>query len=224
MERVAWPWPLKQIAWGAESNLYLSTYMGMPVVVKLRFRKDYMDERLAKKLIRTRTIVEAKILYDANRAGVRAPLPLYVDADSGVIVMEYISGGILRDELEARSREWVLKKACELGNIVCKLHNNDIIHGDLTTSNVIVMEDGRLCIIDFGLSFYSKRPEDKAVDLRVLERAVTSTHPTLKEDFINTMIKCYQQCLVDGEKVIERYKKISLMGRYVRERRVKVQV
>jgi len=197
--------------------------MGIPVVVKVRFRKDYMDKRLAERLIKSRTAIESKILFDANRAGVRAPLPLYVDVDNGIIAMEYIEGNTLKNELEARPRDWVFEKACELGKIVCKLHNSDIIHGDLTTSNVIV-ENNELCIVDFGLAFYSKRPEDKAVDLRVLERAVTSTHPTLKEDFMSVMIRCYQQCLVDGERVLERYERISLMGRYVRERRVKAQI
>ncbi|MEM4475455.1 MAG: Kae1-associated kinase Bud32, partial [Fervidicoccaceae archaeon] len=211
--------PLEPLAWGAESNLYLSTYMGRRVVVKIRFLKPYMDSRLARRLVYKRTVQEAKILFDASRAGVRAPLPLYVDPERGLIVMEYLRGPLLRDELGARSPEWAEERARELGEVVRSLHNADIIHGDLTTSNVIVSDEGPLYLIDFGLSYYSGRPEDKAVDIRVLERAVSSTHPSLKEVFMRSFLESYSEGLRDWEEISESYSRLTLMGRYVRERR-----
>jgi len=211
---------LRKLAWGAESDLYVSTYLGWPVVVKKRFEKPYMDKRLSSKLVRQRTATEAKILFEASRAGVRVPLPLYVDPEAGIIAMEYVDGTLLRDEIERRQLEWVLAKACELGEMLGKLHNVDIVHGDPTTSNVLV-ERGteELCLIDFGLAYFSKRPEDKAVDLRVLERAVMSTHPLLKDEVLRSLFECYARVLKDGGEVLESFKKISLMGRYVKERK-----
>jgi TP53 regulating kinase-like protein len=66
----------------------------------------------------------------------------------------------------------------EIGGIIAKLHDINLIHGDLTTSNILMRPDGRLVAIDFGLSHVSTMIEDKAVDLYVLERAFLSTHPS----------------------------------------------
>lgn len=67
--------------------------------------------------------------------------------------------------------------AVKIGRAVAKLHDGGMIHGDLTTSNMIVREaDEALVLIDFGLATIATLPEDKAVDLYVLERAITSAH------------------------------------------------
>jgi TP53 regulating kinase-like protein len=55
-----------------------------------------------------------------------------------------------------------------------------VIHGDLTTSNMIY-KDGQIYLIDFGLSYVKNSIEDRAVDLYVLERAFISTHPQLEQ-------------------------------------------
>ncbi len=222
MENVPWPYELKPLSWGAESNLYISEYMGMRVVVKHRILKKYMDKRLALQLRKTRTAVEARLLLEANLAGVKAPLPLHIDADKGLLVMEYIEGELLRTIIERGvSEQWVGDKAREIGGMVALLHNSNIVHGDLTTSNVIVMNTGELCLIDFGLAFKSNRVEDKAVDIRVLERAVESTHPSVKEVFMEAFIKGYESYSQRPEQVLREYSKLSLMGRYVSRRRSK---
>ena len=64
-----------------------------------------------------------------------------------------------------------------IGIEIAKMHLADIIHGDLTTSNMMLRPNGELVLIDFGLSYVSTLVEDKAVDLYVLERAFASTHP-----------------------------------------------
>ncbi len=222
MENIPWPYELKPLSWGAESNLYISEYMGMRVVVKHRILKKYMDERLALQLCKTRTAVEARLLLEANLAGVKAPLPLYIDADQGLLVMEYIEGELLRTIIERGvSEQWVEDKAHEIGRMVALLHNNNIVHGDLTTSNIIVRSDEELCLLDFGLAFKSNRVEDKAVDIRVLERAVESTHPSVKEVFMEAFIKGYESYSQRPEQVLREYSKLSLMGRYVSRRRSK---
>ena len=66
-----------------------------------------------------------------------------------------------------------------MGKTINKVHDLGIIHGDLTTSNMIIRNDKQIVLIDFGLSYYKDSAEDKAVDLYVLERAFKSTHPHL---------------------------------------------
>lgn len=65
-----------------------------------------------------------------------------------------------------------------MGQMILRLHNVNIIHGDLTTSNMMISND-KLYLIDFGLAYTKPNAEDKAVDLYVLERAFVSTHPEL---------------------------------------------
>lgn len=72
----------------------------------------------------------------------------------------------------------VIKK---MGETVAKIHNNHLVHGDLTTSNFLLNESQQIVVIDWGLSFVSEKAEDKAVDLYVLERAFNSTHPNHPE-------------------------------------------
>ncbi|KAJ2432712.1 TP53 regulating kinase [Coemansia sp. RSA 2424] len=70
------------------------------------------------------------------------------------------------------------------------MHSFNIVHGDLTTSNMILGSDNQLVLIDFGLSQISSSTEDKAVDLYVLERAFISTHPN-SERLFATVLEAY---------------------------------
>lgn len=78
-----------------------------------------------------------------------------------------------------------------IGNVLATMHLSQIVHGDLTTSNMMLRPLPRqsstgdlatppceIALIDFGLSSHSNVPENLAVDLYVLERAFASTHPT----------------------------------------------
>lgn len=217
MEGPLWPYDLIPLSWGAESNLYLSTYMSMKVVIKHRYRKPYMRKELTDSLIKDRTLQEAKVLLAANRLGVRAPLPLYVDPENGLLVMEYVEGALLRDVIESLSDGEVSSIAKTLGEYVARLHDADIIHGDLTTSNVI-LSNGEVVLIDFGLSHYSPRPVDKASDLRVLERAIVSTHPARCYAFFKGFLEGYRVASSSWNEVFQEFLKLSTMGRYFKKR------
>jgi Kae1-associated kinase Bud32 len=84
-----------------------------------------------------------------------------------------------------KTKKWVIDNctvhslAKQIGQAVGKLHGLNIVHGDLTTSNMILKEGKDLVMIDYGLSGMSSSVEDKAVDLYVLSRAISSTHPHL---------------------------------------------
>lgn len=217
LEKVDWPFDLIPLSWGAESNLYISDYMGRKTVVKYRFAKRYMLPELAERLIKERTLTEAKALLIASERGVNVPLPLYVDIERGIIVMEFIEGLLLRDIILSMTKEELTRTANTLGLYVALLHNSDIIHGDLTTSNLIIRE-GELFIIDFGLTYFSHRPIDKASDLRVLERAIVSSHPGIFEAFFLPFIKSYREKVNGGEEIEREFFRLSTMGRYYKRR------
>ena len=100
--------------------------------------------------------------------------------------MEKIAGSTMKDLLRSACTgeypETAHTWAKEIGIVIGKMHDADIVHGDLTTSNIMIREiDGKAVLIDFGLSTVSTVLEDKAVDLYVLERAFISTHPGSEE-------------------------------------------
>ncbi|TIB79533.1 hypothetical protein E3Q23_00093 [Wallemia mellicola] len=91
-----------------------------------------------------------------------------------------------------------------VGEQIGKLHLSGIIHGDLTTSNLILKHSTKeVYIIDFGLS--SLKPinhytsaEDRAVDIYVLERAFGSTHPSLNKEY-SQLLESYADTLKSSE-------------------------
>jgi Kae1-associated kinase Bud32 len=107
---------------------------------------------------------------------------------------------------------------CEkIGESVGKLHNNNIVHGDLTTSNMILSgkgKDKKLFFVDFGLGFYSKRLEDKAVDVHVFKQALEAKHYKKYEEFLKAFLKGYEKTCEDSGKVLEQLKKVEARGRY----------
>lgn len=103
--------------------------------------------------------------------------------------MEYIQGQTMRQLLGNSVSAYFQHESLvkELGEMLAKLHALDLVHGDLTTSNVMVRQDGTLVLLDFGLSSVTAMAEDKAVDLYVLERAFLSTHPD-SEDLVSVSL------------------------------------
>ena len=211
------------IASGAEANLYRGRFLGYDVVVKHRVSKPYRDVKLDLMIRRDRTLTEAKIMLLAMSLGVRVPTVLYVDLENSIIVMEYVEGVLLRDYIGLVD-EGVRRAYLELlGVYVGKLHKNDITHGDLTTSNVIVSSNGSLYIIDFGLSKISNDVEDKAVDIHLLMRSFESIHYNMSKELLTYFLRGYRSVLSPNEvnDILNTVKEIRLRGRYVEERRVR---
>lgn len=97
----------------------------------------------------------------------------------------------------------------QVGKLIGRMHSANIIHGDLTTSNMLVSSDRsdtKLYLIDFGLSYVQQSSEDKAVDLYVLERALLSTHSNVAQMF-GAILNSYQSSFKDKAKEI--MKKLS---------------
>ncbi len=168
--------PLILVKKGAEANLYLSEWRSEKVIVKKRIPKKYRVAELDKKIRNYRTIHEAVYLFLARKYGVPTPIILSIDNSSNIIIMEYIEGQRIKEFFEKadeKSKKIICKK---IGNQIGRLHKNNLIHGDLTSSNMIISDKEKIYFIDFGLSFYSNECEDMGVDLHLLKRAFFSTH------------------------------------------------
>ncbi|KAG1772056.1 kinase-like domain-containing protein [Suillus occidentalis] len=172
-----------------------------PVLLKHRFRKNYRHPSLDASLTRQRIAGEARALMRCMRSGVTVPGIRMVDVNEGVLGIEWIDGKSVRQLLPGGAELEDISELEEVEEIgagdpiadygvsrdalmdmigveIAKMHLADIIHGDLTTSNMMLRKQtSDLVLIDFGLAYHSTLVEDKAVDLYVLERAFASTHP-----------------------------------------------
>ena len=169
---------------GAEAKLFKCNFLGQEVVVKQRFKKLYRHPFLDDKLARKRTSQEVRSMLKCHKAGIKIPIIYFVNLDTNEIYMEEIKASItLKDEINAlnhcSSEQNLLHDLMKkVGCIISKMHSAEIIHGDLTTSNILIKVAVKdIYFIDFGLSLISNLSEDMAVDLYVLERAFLSTHP-----------------------------------------------
>ena len=124
---------------------------------------------------------EVKIIKKLLQKGLPVPYIVKVDEPSCSFEMVYIEGVKLKDHInDPSTSEEQLKMVIHLmGRLVSQVHSAGIIHGDLTTSNMIWTSKNNIAIIDFGLSYFKESAEDRAVDVYVLERAFKSTHPHL---------------------------------------------
>ncbi|MGQ9788959.1 MAG: Kae1-associated kinase Bud32 [Candidatus Hadarchaeaceae archaeon] len=208
---------------GAEANLYLEPFTRVlhqagkgKVVVKARIKKSYRIAELDIRLRESRTAQEAKLLFDAKRAGVPTPAVYEVDKSKMRIVMEYVEGRqakLVLDKLGPAER----RRLCHLiGKYIARLHRSGIIHGDLTTSNMIVKPEGKVYFIDFGLGGYNSSIEERGVDLHLMKRALQSIHFRIADRAYLDILLGYQEEFGEGaEEIIERAKDIESRGRYV---------
>ena len=203
----------KVIYRGAEAKICISKYMGYKVVEKRRLKKGYRIKNIDERLISSRTKSETKLITDSRKQGVSVPIIFDVDLEKGIITMEYIDGKRIKDifnDLDEINR----KKICRLiGESIARLHNADIIHGDITTSNMILYCD-RIYFIDFGLGEISNEVETKGVDLHVLMEAIESTHSKYS-NFFKYVLEGYKKELKDdADVIIKKIDEIVKRGRY----------
>jgi TP53 regulating kinase and related kinases len=154
---------------GAESELYLIDWHDALAISKIRIAKAYRNPFIDIPLRKRRTIHEANILSQVKFFGINTPFIYFLDMNNFEIIMEYIEGKTIKDFFSS-------DLCINLGEIVGTLHCNNIIHGDITTSNFIISSNGAIFVIDFGLSFFSERYEDKAADIRLFKEILTSFH------------------------------------------------
>lgn len=176
-------------------------------VVKERIPKEYRVPALDNKLRKQRTRREAKMLERLQSLQFPAPKLHKVDEDTMQIVMDFIEGPQVKEVLH----ENPAGLGREIGRKLGVLHANDIIHADLTTSNMI--RNREVHFIDFGLSFVSAKPEDKAVDVHLLKQALESKHHELYDECHAAVIAGYKEGNPDWATVLARLEKVEQRGR-----------
>ena len=130
-------------------------------------------------------------------------------SDIDTIVMEQVKGKLLTQNLT----EETLQKA---GRIVGKLHTSGIMHGDLTTSNMILREEDSTCVlIDFGLAQVNSEIEQRGVDIHVLYQTLESTAPVDADALKTAFASGYSETFSGAADVIAREHEIELRGRYL---------
>ncbi len=200
---------MRLIKKGAEANLYLSKFLGKKVIIKRRVGKSYRIKELDKKIISERISLEINLLHKAKLAGVLTPT-IYAVLHNDII-MEYINGPTLKKYLENVNKKEALNLCYRFGKEIAKLHNASIIHGDLTTSNVILDNDN-LIFFDFGLGYISQKDEDKATDLLVLKKIFLASHSNIRNGW-KKILDGYSKKAKDlGKKIIE----IEKRARYLK--------
>lgn len=198
---------------GAEANLYLEG----DIVSKERISKAYRESVLDDYLRRSRTKREAKLISLARRAGVATPFVTDVDVASCTIEMRFVTGMQVKKLLPSLSKDERRGLCAEIGRCAGRLHSNHIIHGDLTTSNMILHKD-KTYFIDFGLGEVSEAVEDKGVDLLVFKKALHSTHFKYKKECWEGFVEGYSKAYKGHKDVLQRLRAIERRGRYFAER------
>ena len=195
----------RELKLGAEARIILKD----KVVIKERIKKSYRLAQIDSVLRKERTSAEAGLLQKAARAQANVPKVLKVDKENNTIEMEFIEGTLIDKVIDERL-------AKELGKEIAVLHDNSIIHGDLTTSNILVKQESqaRVYFIDFGLGSFSDSVEEKAMDLHVLKEAIEANHPEKADKLNKAIIESYRQNSKKAGEVLERLAGIEKRGRY----------
>jgi TP53 regulating kinase-like protein len=184
-------------------------WYGRKAISKIRIPKNYRHKCLDNEIRRSRTIHEATMISAAKKTGVISPFVYFIDPLHAEIIMEFIEGINLKDI--------VTPGLCfKIGQYAAFLHDNDIVHGDLTTSNLIVSK--KIVLIDYGLSYYSSRLEDKAVDIRLIKQVFSSAHRSIYDEVYMSFVEGYSQIVGENktEKILEKVREIERRGRYAR--------
>jgi TP53 regulating kinase and related kinases len=238
--------PPQLITQGAEALLYRTTYLlpSLSCALKYRPSKPYRHPILDARLTKHRILSEARVLVKCRKEGVPVPGVYAVDEREGWIIVEWVEGEVVR----VRVNEWLSKRKeagikegedeemlkglmGRIGSAVGRMHAIGIVHGDLTTSNLMLRPrrgnavngdgstsaedkvlDGEIVLIDFGLASQSSAEEDRAVDLYVLERAFGSTHPRA-EGLFSELLNAYGKSFQGANVVLKKLEEVRMRGR-----------
>jgi len=203
----------KLIYQGAEAKIILSTFLSKTVIKKHRIKKTYRIKEIDEVLISSRTKEEAKLIHLARKQGVCVPSLFDVDLINGTIIMSYVKGDRVKDIFDHLNKEKRKALCIMIGENIARMHNNDIIHGDITTSNMIFSDD-KIFFIDFGLGEINHELESKGVDLHVLMEAMESTHSKNADDFKYVLLGYEKEYNDDIKQIKKKIDDIVKRGRY----------
>jgi TP53 regulating kinase-like protein len=203
------------IARGAESVIMKTERWNQIFVLKWRQSKPYLLMDIDEHLRKTRTSRECKMLTVARTLGVHTPTVYAVNLDDYTILMDYIDGTQFKQVVNTLSKNKLKELCLKFGQSIALLHKGNVVHGDPTTSNLIIDSESRLWLVDFGLSEMNATVEMKGVDLHLIHRALETTHWDLQELMLKATLKGYSETLGGESKdILSRMEEIRERGRY----------
>lgn len=205
----------EQLTLGAESIIYRLEQWDRAFILKHRPPKPYLLKTIDDFLRSSRTNRECKMLTVARSLGVPTPSVRWIDRKQHTIVMDSINGKQLK-QLVSEVSEQKLRELCEeFGRLIGLLHNGGVVHGDPTTSNVIVDKQSKMWLIDFGLAEMNATVEMKGVDIHLMHRAFETTHWDLEDIMLESAFVGYRRTMKnETEAVLSRANEIRTRGRY----------
>ncbi|KAI5369307.1 Putative tyrosine-protein kinase, active [Septoria linicola] len=226
------PEPFELITQGAEALVYKTSFLTpcQPAALKIRPKKTWRHPTLDKRLTKQRITAEAGVLVKCRKEGVPVPAVLGLDWEKGWTAVEWIEGVTVKAAIRERAQEGgvgggddrVKGLLTRIGEAVGRLHACGVIHGDLTTSNMMLRRNasdqreselnGEIVLIDFGLASQAQQEEERAVDLYVLERAFGSTHPK-EEEMFGVVLEAYGGAYKGAKTTLRRLEVVRMRGR-----------
>ena len=202
---------MKLIKKGAEADIYQTQWQNSKAILKIRKSKNYRNQLLDTKIRKQRTIKESQILSQVKGYGIPAPLIYFVNLEKSSITMQEIPGKPVHDLPDAK----IIHLSKDIGKLVGTMHKNGIMHGDLTTSNFILFKN-KLYVIDFGLSQNTIKPEDFAVDLRLIKEILNSAHAKIMKHAWKNFLTGYKSIIGNAKyvKITKLVSDIESRGRY----------
>lgn len=200
---------------GAESTIYKTEQWGHPVILKWRPEKPYLLREIDELLRRTRTSRECKMLTHARMLGVSTPTVHWANLATCTIAMDYIEARQLKQLAPTVSNQMLHELCSNFGQSIALMHRGNVVHGDPTTSNVLIDGKSRLWMVDFGLAEWNATVEMKGVDLHLVRRALETTHWDQQEVMLTGTLEGYVGLLRgDAEPILSRMEAIRERGRY----------
>lgn len=177
-------------------------------ITKDRVKKSYRLPILDNKLRKQRTKSEVRLI---DKLSSNIPVPQVISSSEYQIVLERIKGKKLSQYLDKLKNKDKIAKL--IGINTARMHDLNIIHGDLTTSNMIYSKS-KIFFIDFGLGFSSSRAEDKAVDLHVLKEALEAKHYKFADKLWQIILNSYKKTSIHSDLTLKQLEKVESRGRY----------
>jgi TP53 regulating kinase-like protein len=207
---------------GAEAYLYYGKWFDKEVIFKHRIPKKYRIKELDENIRTTRTLNEARALINVKEYGVNVPTVFEIDPKRALIIMEFIEGNKLKDLMNNLTPAKMDEYFKKIGDFIAQLHIHGHIHGDVTTSNIIITKNEKIFLIDFGLHYYSDTIEDKSVDLHLLKRVLISSHGNDYKTCFKAFLKGYRLTHQkispkNCDSIINNIKVIESRGRYIKK-------
>lgn len=207
---------------GAEASLIHGYWFDKEVIFKHRIPKNYRLKELDNEIRMKRTLNEARALIKIKNYGINCPQVYDLDIENSIITMKFIHGSKLKDILSIIDDKKKQEFFTKIGKSIAVLHKNGHVHGDITTSNLIITEKEEIFLIDFGLHDYSDSIEDKSVDLHLFKRVLISSHGKYFNICFNAFLEGYQmeydkEGSNEGNLIIKNISNIETRGRYIKK-------